>query len=115
MGKIKKQQQLASINDVCLLNNSSIAQDMVVQHLKSRYESNNVYTRINDEILIAMLNNKSFNFNEQESMEYVAEYKNTLNSGTILPPHIYQTVNQVYLHMRRTGIDQSILLRYFSF
>ncbi|CAO3591286.1 unnamed protein product [Absidia cylindrospora] len=27
-----------------------------------------------------------------------------------LPPHVYQLGNQAYLHMRRTGIDQFILI-----
>ncbi|CAO3703668.1 unnamed protein product [Rhizopus stolonifer] len=37
---------------------------------------------------------------------YVAEYKDALAN---LPAHIYKLTNQAYLHMRRTGIDQSIL------
>lgn len=112
MGKIKKHS--AIINDLRLLQNSELAEDAVVQHLKSRYESNLLYTRIGDGILIAIVNNQSGSFKEQESSKYVAEYKDTSGTKAALPPHIFQAVNQVYLHMRRTGIDQSMLLRYLA-
>ncbi|OAC98133.1 chitin synthase [Mucor lusitanicus CBS 277.49] len=46
----------------------------------------------------------------QVSLDYVAEYKSTTPSTQALPFHLYQAVNQCYLHMRRTAIDQSILL-----
>lgn len=112
MGKIKKNSVI--IHDLRLIQNSELTEDAVVQHLKSRYESNLLYTRIGDGILIAIVNNQSEGFQEQESLKYVAEYKDTSGTRAALPPHIFQAVNQVYLHMRRTGIDQSILLRYLA-
>lgn len=94
------------LNDIC--KNSVITEDSVVQQLKSRYESNVFYTRISDGVLVSLANN----FSCQDSFDYVTEYKNTsLTTNSILPTHLFQMINQVYLHMRRTGIDQSILLR----
>ncbi|KAI8047482.1 chitin synthase-domain-containing protein [Thamnidium elegans] len=93
------------MNDIC--KNNVITEDSVVQQLKSRYESNVFYTRISDGVLVSLANN----FSCQDSFDYVTEYKNTsLTTNTILPTHLFQMINQVYLHMRRTGIDQSILL-----
>lgn len=110
MGKIKK--PAATINDLCLIKEDTTTSDEIItQVLKGRYESNLFYTRISDGILIAMSNN--LQQDTTSSTEYVAEYKNTNSSNIIqsLPPHIYQMVNGAYLHMRRTGIDQSIVLR----
>lgn len=103
MGKSKK----PVINDLCSLSNVSL--DTLVQQLKIRYESNSIYTFINDGVLVC-LNPGTSNQIFQDSTEYVTEYKNT-SLSTPLSPHIFQMANQTYLHMRRTGIDQSILLR----
>jgi chitin synthase len=103
MGKSKK----PIINDLCSLSNISL--DTLVQQLKTRYESNLIYTCISDGALVC-LNPGSSNQTSQNSTDYVAEYKDT-SLSTPLSPHIFQMVNQTYLHMRRTGIDQSIVLR----
>lgn len=104
MSKVKK----SVMSDIC--KNNVINEDVIVQQVKTRYENNFAYTRIGDNILISVNQN---GYSNQESMEYVAEYKDTaLTTNSILPVHLYQMINQVYLHMRRTGIDQSILLRY---
>ncbi|KAI8098085.1 chitin synthase-domain-containing protein [Gilbertella persicaria] len=92
-------------NDVCSLD--KINQDSFVQYLKSRHHANLVFSRVSDGILIAMRSGVGQSF--EDSQAYAAEYKNTLVTST-LPPHVFQMVNQVYLHMRRTSIDQSILL-----
>lgn len=104
MGKVKK----SVMSDIC--KNTVITEDVIVQQVKTRYENNLVYTRIGDNVLISVNQNT---YSSQESMDYVTEYKDTtLTTNSILPVHLFQMVNQVYLHMRRTGIDQSILLRY---
>ena len=113
MGRSKK--QIANIHDICLSSDNIITDDVVLHQLKCRYETNQLYTRVSDGILIAMSDsNKIIDHNEQISLDYVSEYKHNSGEATLkLPPHIYQTVNQIYLHMRRTNIDQSILLRYY--
>ncbi|KAG2210877.1 hypothetical protein INT47_000031 [Mucor saturninus] len=94
------------MSDIC--KNNVITEDVIVQQVKTRYENNLLYTRIGDNVLISVNHNS---YSSQESLDYVAEYKDTtLTTNSILPVHLFQMVNQVYLHMRRTGIDQSILL-----
>lgn len=82
--------------------------------LKSRYEQDYIYTRIGDQVLVSVNPNKSLSLcSDAHSLDCVAEYKDISgqNAGQ-LSPHIFQLVNQTYLHMRRTGVDQSIIVRY---
>jgi chitin synthase len=92
-------------DDLCQQPNIDL--ESTIQTLKLRYENNLMYTRIGDGILIALHPSRS---DFQQSLDYVAEYKNSTKTS-LLPCHIFQLVNQAYLHMRRTGIDQSIVLR----
>lgn len=80
--------------------------------LKSRYEQDYIYTRIGDQVLVSVNPNKSLSLcSDAHSLDCVAEYKDISgqNAGQ-LSPHIFQLVNQTYLHMRRTGVDQSIIV-----
>ena len=83
--------------------------DTLLYRLKTLYESGGSYHRLGDNVIVAINSNQPQQ--HQHSIDYVAEYKNT-SLSTQLPFHLYQTVNQCYLHMRRTAIDQSILLRF---
>ncbi|KAG0970469.1 hypothetical protein G6F31_000872 [Rhizopus arrhizus] len=85
----------------------TISNENIVTALKHSYESNQLYVRISDNILVSLVNTI---FDTSTSLDYVAEYKDTSGSDHSLPPHLFQLINQAYLHMRRTGIDQSILL-----
>lgn len=86
----------------------TISNENIVTALKHSYESNQLYVRISDNILVSLVNTI---FDTSTSLDYVAEYKDTSGSDHSLPPHLFQLINQAYLHMRRTGIDQSILLQ----
>jgi chitin synthase len=92
------------VNDLCDL---PIDLGTIVKTLKTRSEANLRYTYLGDSMLIAM---DPSHIDEQLSTDYVAEYKNTSSIST-LPPHLFQLINKTYLHMRRTGIDQTIILR----
>ncbi|KAI9314523.1 chitin synthase-domain-containing protein [Dichotomocladium elegans] len=88
----------------------SPTEDTITGTLRVRFEKDAIYTRINDSILVALNPYKSTALS-QASQDYVAEYKEILaESIETLPPHVFQIANQAYLHMRRTGVDQSILL-----
>ncbi|KAI8078790.1 chitin synthase-domain-containing protein [Halteromyces radiatus] len=102
MVKSSKTQDLV---DLTLLE--SIDEDSITSTLKLRFDNGAIYTKVNDNIIIAVNPNQE---RQQESLQYVAEYKDTSDKGAALPPHVYQLTNQTYLHMRRTGIDQSILI-----
>jgi chitin synthase len=102
----------SNIDDLSLLG--EINEDSLIRQLKIRYESNLLYTRISDNGLVVLnsnINRHENNNDFQVSLDYVTEYKNT-SIKSKNSTHVYQMVNQIYLHMRRTGIDQSIVLRY---
>ncbi|OAD77723.1 glycosyltransferase family 2 protein, partial [Phycomyces blakesleeanus NRRL 1555(-)] len=80
-----------------------INQDTLISTLKIRFDNDIYYTRISDIALVAINSYKS-----SFTADYVTEYKDTAEHS--LPPHVFQLTNQAYFHMRRTGIDQSILL-----
>lgn len=79
------------------------SEDSLTQCLKNNFSKNVFYSSISPCALLAVNPYKSL---PTESTMYVAEYKDALAN---LPAHIYKLTNQAYLHMRRTGIDQSIL------
>ncbi|SAM05355.1 hypothetical protein [Absidia glauca] len=103
MGKSSRTQDVV---DITLLD--PIDEDNITSTLKTRFDNGSIYTKVNDSIILAV---NPYQERQQESLQYVAEYKDTSDNIGALPPHVYQLGNQAYLHMRRTGIDQSILIR----
>lgn len=89
-----------------------VNEEKIVSVLKERFLKDQIYTRVKHSLLIVVNPYKDSRETIQEISErYLAEYKNT-DIKERLPVHIFQHVNQAYFHMRRTRIDQSILLRY---
>ncbi|KAI8087609.1 uncharacterized protein B0P05DRAFT_368593 [Gilbertella persicaria] len=90
-----------------LADTSQKTEDSLTQTLKAAFQTNTIYSRISDSTYVAINPYKSF---PNQSLQYVAEYKDTGSDALEpLPTHIYKLTNQAYLHMRRTGIDQSII------
>lgn len=86
-------------------------QDSVASVLKERFNKDVIYTRINSSALVAVNPYKDLAiFSDATVQEYVADYKDTSGQRSQLPPHAFQIASQAYLHMRRTGQDQSIIL-----
>lgn len=84
-------------------------EDSLTQCLKEAFLNNVFYSKISDSAFVAVNPYKPVPL---QSFQYVTEYKDTsADSLEPLPTHIYKLTNQAYLHMRRTGIDQSIILR----
>ncbi|KAL9550349.1 hypothetical protein MBANPS3_004777 [Mucor bainieri] len=95
-------------NSFDLSDQDQITEDSVTQCLKYGFTSNVIYSRISDSALVAINPYKQM---PSQSLQYVAEYKDTGSDALEpLPTHIYKLTNQAYLHMRRTGIDQSLIL-----
>lgn len=88
---------------------SQQTEDELTACLKSAFQNNVIYSRIGDSALVAINPYKTLPL---QSIQYVAEYKDT-GSELLepLPAHIFKLTNQAYLHMRRTGIDQSLILK----
>jgi chitin synthase len=92
-----------------MADQSNWTEDSVTECLKYAFRTNVLYSRISDSALVAINPYKSM---PSMSAQYVAEYKDTGSDALEpLPTHVYKLTNQSYLHMRRTGIDQSIILR----
>ncbi|CAG8504297.1 3540_t:CDS:2 [Ambispora gerdemannii] len=90
----------------------SISPDSITSFLKDRHQNDSIYSRINQSALVAINPYKDLPvFSDATVQEYVSDYKDTSNQRTRLPPHAFQLASQAYLHMRRTGQDQSIILR----
>src|SRR5690348_16493714 len=84
----------------------------IVETLQSRYSRDAVYTRMGARVLVSVNPGTPLsNVNDATCNEYVAEYRDTSGKRRILEPHIFQLTANAYLHMRRTGLDQSIVLR----
>ncbi|KAI8064149.1 chitin synthase-domain-containing protein [Gongronella butleri] len=84
----------------------TVDDDAVASALKTRFDHGAIYAKINDQVMVALNPHQE---RQHESAQYVAAYKDTSDQVGALPPHIFQIANQAYMHMRRTGIDQSIL------
>ncbi|KAI8364207.1 chitin synthase-domain-containing protein [Blakeslea trispora] len=120
MGKLKKSQTAdpadASRTDLAAL--SSCSNTAIASCLGSRYNSFKVYTNIGSRHIVAVNPLKELAINDdQTSLEYVAAYKdasgnnNQISQISLLDPHLFDLINRVYFHMRRTGSDQNIVLR----
>lgn len=96
-------------NKYDLFQLSQHTEDELTSYLKSAFQNNVIYSRISDSALVAINPYKTLPL---QSIQYVAEYKDT-GSDLLepLPAHIFKLTNQAYLHMRRTGIDQSLILK----
>ncbi|KIJ64935.1 glycosyltransferase family 2 protein [Hydnomerulius pinastri MD-312] len=103
------QQRLEAVNDLSSL--SPLSDDIIVSCLRERFMSENIYTSIGTSTLVAINPHKYVSSNADSVLQkYAAEYRDTSENKTPLPPHIFQLVNNSYYHMRRTAQDQSILL-----
>lgn len=113
MKKSRKSQQQAvttSITDLTQLSNAD--SETIASCIRSRYETFKIYTNIGSRHLIVVNPLKDLAINDdQTSLEYVAAYKDASGASSLLDPHLFDLVNRVYFHMRRTGSDQNIVLR----
>ncbi|KAI8057210.1 chitin synthase-domain-containing protein [Syncephalis plumigaleata] len=82
----------------------------IVQTLQDRYSRDTVYTRLGARAIVSVNPGQPLsNVNDATCEEYVAEYRDTSGQRRILEPHLFQLTANAYLHMRRTGTDQSII------
>ncbi|KAF8314090.1 glycosyltransferase family 2 protein [Clavulina sp. PMI_390] len=95
-------------DDLAALKN--ISDDIIVSTLRERFLSDNIYTALGSNALVALNPHKFIPANADSALvQYAAEYRDTAEERTTLPPHIFQLANNAYYHMRRTNQDQSIM------
>jgi len=103
-------QRLEAVTDLASL--PAISDDTIVSCLRERFMSDHIYTKIGSSALVAVNPHKFVPTTADSVMhKYAAEYRDTAQNKTILPPHIFQLANNAYYHMRRTTQDQCILFR----
>ncbi|RKP26540.1 chitin synthase-domain-containing protein [Syncephalis pseudoplumigaleata] len=82
----------------------------VAKILNDRFSQNLLYTRLGARAIVSVNPGQPLsNVNDATCEEYVAEYRDTSGQRRILEPHLFQLTANAYLHMRRTGTDQSIV------
>ncbi|KAF8643335.1 hypothetical protein AX16_009064 [Volvariella volvacea WC 439] len=93
-----------------LVTLSPLSDDIIVACLRERFMSDNIYTSIGTNALVALNPHKYVASNADSVMhKYAAEYRDTSEHKERLPPHIFQIANDAYYHMRRTTQDQAII------
>ncbi|KAJ2896585.1 hypothetical protein GGI21_005030, partial [Coemansia aciculifera] len=95
-----------------LRNAGELTADGVINAFVSRYEQRphcQPYTSVGDRLLVAFNPNEGLELSSDKSaLQYIDDYRNTSPTREPLPPHIFKVAEQSYLHMRRTGLSQSI-------
>ncbi|KAJ2727206.1 hypothetical protein GGI07_000090 [Coemansia sp. Benny D115] len=105
--------QVQENDDLSQLRHAAeITMDQVIGALVDRYEQRSgsqPYTNIGERLLVALNPNESQEHSsDQGALRYVDDYRDTSANRQPLPPHIFKVAEQAYLHMRRTGLSQSI-------
>jgi chitin synthase len=92
---------------------STISDEIILSCHRERFLSDNVYTALGTSSIVTLNPYKYVNANaDAVLLQYAGEYRDTDADKTILQPHLFQLANNAYYHMRRTGSDQSIVMRY---
>lgn len=81
--------------------------------LANRYKRNLPYTQLGFSNLIVVNPYQPLELLNDATLKSYAEigYKDLSEQKLSLQPHVYELATRVYFHMRRTGEDQSIILR----
>lgn len=103
-------QRLEAATDLSKL--SPISDDIIVACLRERFMTDTIYTNIGTSGLVA-LNPHKYVASTSDALlhKYAAEYRDSSEHQEHLPPHIFQTANNAYYHMRRTTQDQCLVFR----
>lgn len=101
---------------VCVLNSSDQtppSEDNIVSLLESRYKRSHVYTRVGHLNLVVINPFQPLeSLNDATLQSYAdAGYRDVSEHKPFLQPHVYDIAARAYFTMRRTGEDQSIVLR----
>ncbi|KAJ2785710.1 hypothetical protein H4R18_000401 [Coemansia javaensis] len=85
----------------------------VVNALVKRFErrpQGHTYTNIGTRLLVAL---NPFTAQDASSdncaLRYAEDYRSTAPDRPELPPHVFKAAEQAYLHMRQTGLSQSLV------
>lgn len=88
-------------------------EEAISNFLAARYKRNLPYTQLGYSNLIVVNPYQPLELLNDATLRSYAEigYKDLSEQKPALQPHVYELATKVYFHMRRTGEDQSIILR----
>lgn len=101
----------------------SIAEDTILACLRERYLADKPYTAIGSSALVSLNPFKHLEINDDTTLQlYAEEYRHVGDDDSSLghendrherrlPPHVFGLANNAYYHMKRTGQDQSIVIK----
>lgn len=89
-------------------------EDSISNLLANRYKRNLPYTQLGYSNLVVVNPYQHLELLNDATLKSYAEigYKDLSEHKQSLQPHVYELATRVYFHMRRTGEDQSVILRY---
>lgn len=104
------------IDLTCLLGNGQQqppTEDSITNLLSSRFKRSQPYTRSGHSNLIVVNPYQPLEILNDATLKSYADigYRNVVENKSFMQPHVYDLAARVYFHMRRTGEDQSIILR----
>jgi chitin synthase len=104
------------IDLTCLLNPATgqiPSEDSISSLLSSRFKRNQPYIRAGNSNLIVVNPYQPLEILNDATLRSYADigYRNIADNKSFMQPHVYDLAARVYFHMRRTGEDQSIVLR----
>lgn len=103
------------IDLLSLLGSSSSAptEDNISYLLQSRFKHSQPYTRLGHSTLIVVNPYQPLEILNDVTLNTYADigYRNIAENKIFMQPHVYDLAARIYFHMRRTGEDQSIILR----
>jgi chitin synthase len=91
--------------------------DSISNLLCNRFKRNLPYTQLGYSHLVVVNPYQYLELQNDATLKSYAEYcyKDLSEKKPRLQPHIYEFATRIYFHMRRTGEDQSIIMRYIYF
>lgn len=102
------------IRDLCSLYDGKIpSEDSISSVLEKRYKKNIPYIQLGFSNMVIVNPYQSLETLNDSTLELYAdvEYEDLSEKKPSLRPHVYQLAARMYFCMRRTGEDQSLILR----
>ncbi|KAJ1938392.1 hypothetical protein GGF37_004824 [Kickxella alabastrina] len=98
---------IARISDASSMDSEEIA-NVLVKRFERRPQGYS-YTNIGTRVLVALNPFEAQDSSSDDSaLRYVEDYRDTSPDRPELVPHVFRTAEQAYLHMRQTGLNQSL-------
>lgn len=88
-------------------------EDAILNFLSNRYTRKLPYTQLGYSTLVVINPYQHLELLNDATLNSYADigYRDLSDEKPLLQPHVFDLATKVYFHMRRTGEDQSVILR----